>query len=109
MAQKLQGNGLWESSRMMLPEQKERILQENFKFRNKRPPKPVLDEQEKEEIMRVLVQSLGMRDQARITLYHEFEDCAVIGVVDKIDPYTRTFIVDGERFKMEDIIGAVLE
>jgi hypothetical protein len=30
-------------------------------------------------------------------LYHEYEDCAAIGNVDKVHPYTRTFLIDGER------------
>jgi hypothetical protein len=109
MRKKLEDNSLWESSRMMLPEHKERINSENFVFKHKRPPKPVLDDQEWEAIMRVLMESLGMRVQATFLLYHEYEDCAVIGIVDKVDSYTRTFLVDGEWFKMEDMIGAKLQ
>ncbi|MDF2716560.1 MAG: YolD-like protein [Paenibacillus sp.] len=109
MSKKLEDNGLWESSRMMLPEHKERIIAETLDFKHKRPRRPVLDEQEWEEIMRVLMESLGMRVAAHFKLYHEYEDCAAIGIVDKVDPYTRTFIIDGERFKMGDIIGAHLQ
>lgn len=108
MSKELENNGLWESSRMMLQDHKQRIIAENFDFKHKRPLKPVLDEQEWEEIMRVLMESLGMRVVAHFQLYHEYEDCAAIGIVDKVDPYTRTFLIDGERFKMEDIIGAKL-
>lgn len=109
MSKKLENNGLWESSRMMLPEHKERIIAENLEFKHRRPTKPTLDEQQWEEIMRVLMASLGMRVAAQFKLYHEYEDCAAIGIVDKVDPYTRTFIIDGERFRMEDIIGANLQ
>ncbi|QJD86563.1 YolD-like family protein [Cohnella herbarum] len=108
MSKKLEDSGLWESSRMMLTEYKERMIAENSDFKLKRSMKPVLDEQQWEEIMRVLMESLGMRVVAHFKLYHEYEDCAAIGIVDKVDPYTRTFLIDGERFKMEDIIGAKL-
>jgi hypothetical protein len=38
-----------------------------------------------------------------------YEDCEAIGIVDKVDPYSRTFWIDGERFNMADIVGAQLE
>jgi hypothetical protein len=109
MRNNLEDNGLWESSRMMLPEHKERIIAGNFEFKHKRLPKPTLDEQAWEDIMRVLMESMGMRVSARFQLFHEYEDCAAIGIVDKIDPYKRTFLIDGEKFKMEDIIAAELD
>ncbi|MFD0670035.1 hypothetical protein [Cohnella sp. GCM10027633] len=58
--------------------------------------------------MRVLMESLGMRLDAEFRLYHEVEDCAAIGVVDRVDPYSRTFMIDGERFRIDDIIGATI-
>jgi hypothetical protein len=56
--------------------------------------------------MQVLMKSFGLRITVEFRLFHEYEDLAVIGVVDRVDPYMRTFLVDGERFKVEDIIGA---
>jgi hypothetical protein len=109
MGQKLEGNGMWESSRMMLPEHKERIIADNFEMQYKRLAKPTLDDQEWEEIMRVLMESLGMRVPAKFTIYHEYGDCAAIGIVEKVDPYTRIFLIDGEWFKMADIVGVQLE
>jgi hypothetical protein len=64
------------------------------------------EEQEWEQIMRVLMESLGLQITANFRLYDPYEECAVIGVVERVDPYTRTFVVDGEQFKMADIIGA---
>ncbi|RKP44492.1 hypothetical protein D7Z26_26645 [Cohnella endophytica] len=69
---------------------------------------PGLDPQVWEEILRVLLESYGHQTEARFQLYDPFEDCAVIGVVERVDPYNRTFTVDGERFKMVDIIGATV-
>jgi hypothetical protein len=106
MGHKLEENGLWESSRMMLPEHTERIIVENSEFKHKRLPRPTLDEQEWEQIMRVLMESLGTRVSAHFQLYDEYEDSAAIGIVERVDPYRRMFLVDGEWFKMSDIIGA---
>jgi hypothetical protein len=108
MTKKLEENGLWEGSRIMLPEHKQAIIADTYKTLHQRPPKPILDEQEWEHIMRVLMESLGQRVSAHFQLYDEYEDSAAIGVVERVDPYTRTFIVDGERFKMSDIIRAEL-
>ncbi|MFC5528486.1 YolD-like family protein [Cohnella yongneupensis] len=91
---------------MMLPEHKERIIALNNADLKPRRTRPTLDDQELEEFMRVLMESLGLRSVAEFKLYHEYEDCLAIGVVDKVDPYTRTFLIDGERFKVDDIIGA---
>lgn len=106
MTKKLEANELWESTRMMLPELKERIVADNVETLNHCPPKPTIDEKEWESIMRILMESYGMRTTAQFRLYHPYEDCRVIGVVDRVDGYTRTFTVDGERFKLADIIGA---
>lgn len=67
---------------------------------------PEINVQEWEAIMRVLMESFGKRTMAQFYLYHPYEDCAVIGIVDRVDGYTRTFSVDGERFNIADIIGA---
>lgn len=93
MTKKLEDNGLWESSRMMLPEHKQRIIADNYETRHKRPPKPTLDEQEWEQVMRVLMESLGLRVPAKFRLYDEYEDAAAIGVVERVDPYLRRFNV----------------
>jgi hypothetical protein len=96
-------------TKIMLPERSEALIVHGYQRDHFRGERPILDPQEREEIMRVLMESLGMRVSAHFKLYHEYEDCAVIGVVDKVDPYTRTFLVDGERFKLADIIKADLE
>jgi hypothetical protein len=75
---------------------------------NYRGDRPILNPQEWEVIMRVLMESLGMRVPAHFKLYHQYEECAAIGIVDRVDPYSRTFIIDGEQFNMVDIIGAQL-
>jgi hypothetical protein len=70
--------------------------------------KPTINEQEWEQIMRVLMESLGLRVPARFRLFDIYEDCVAIGVVECVDPYLRRFSVESEWFKMADIIGAAL-
>ncbi|MFC5528254.1 YolD-like family protein [Cohnella yongneupensis] len=91
---------------MMLPEHKERIISLGKLILNPPRTRPILDEQESDEIMRVLMESLGLRILAEFKMFHEFEDCSAIGVVERVDPYSRRFIIDGEWFKVNDIIGA---
>ncbi|WP_143111583.1 YolD-like family protein [Paenibacillus sp. BC26] len=84
--------------------------QVSLNFRNRyRRPKPNLDQSDRDRIVDVLVESLGLHCTVHLRLYHEFEDCVVIGVIDKINPYTRLFLVDGEWFNIEDVIKATIE
>lgn len=59
MGKKLQGNGLFESSRMILPEHAARIRQHYVE--ETRRSKPVLDSQEIEQIEQALVNSYNWR------------------------------------------------
>ncbi|MGI2294199.1 YolD-like family protein [Paenibacillus sp. GXUN7292] len=107
MSKKLQCNGLWESSRMMLPEHKATIISNNEAL--KRRQRIELDEQEWEEISRVMALSLKTRNFAVIRMYHQYEDLQIVGIVDRIDQLAGQFLVDGEWFKINDIQGATLE
>ena len=101
MASKLEGNGLFESSRMMLPEHKEAIIKYNVE--QKRRQRIELDEQELEQINIALYQSMKHRVAITIKMYHPFEYPKVIGVVDRIDRQLGRFRVDGEWFILGDI------
>ncbi|WP_239613890.1 YolD-like family protein [Cohnella mopanensis] len=105
MKNKLDANGLWQT-KFLLPEHKEALIRDSHHVENWRGNRPEIDPQERELIMRVLMESLGQQTVAQFRLYDPYEECAVIGIVERVDPYTRTFMVDGERFKMADIIGA---
>ncbi|MEJ1715192.1 YolD-like family protein, partial [Escherichia coli] len=60
MSQKLQGNGIWESSRMMLPPHRERII-DNQKL-HKKKTKPILHEDEWEIIFRNINSSMYLHE-----------------------------------------------
>ncbi|MEK3658202.1 YolD-like family protein [Paenibacillus sp. FSL F4-0236] len=76
---KLEGNELWEGSRMIMPEHKARILDDsrNEEVRSK----PELVPQALDEIQQVLAQS--MEDQSPITLklFDPIDDKEIRGIV----------------------------
>lgn len=104
LANKLIGNGMWEASRMMLPEHKVRINEYNRELTARE--KPVLDADAVEDIERAVLASLIERTPITLRLYDRFEDLNVIGVVDRVDTFKQRVMVDGEWFPMADIVGA---
>jgi hypothetical protein len=107
MRKKLEGNGLWESSRMMLPEHKAAINHHSESL--KRRERIQLDEQEWEHVSRAVSESLLRRQPITVHLFHPVELLTVIGIVDRVDELRGRFMVDGEWFPTADIEGAALE
>lgn len=103
MSKKLRDNGLWESSRMMLPEHKEAI--QAWRRRQDRRSRPELDEQEWEKIDAALNWSLRTGEPVAVRVYDPYEDQIVTGVVERVDQAARRIKVDGEWFAIDDIIG----
>jgi len=101
VSKKLQGNGLWESSRMMLPEHK----LENIKYREgfKRRQRRELDEQELEEVNRLLIESKQTGVIVTLQMFDEWELLQVVGVVERIDQHHRRVMVGGDWFAIHDI------
>lgn len=104
MRKKLEGNGLWESSRMMLPEHKYAINE--WSGETMRRERVQLDEQEWDHVSRAVSDSLQHRQPIIVRLYHPEELLTVIGVVDRVDPLKGRFMVDGEWFPVGDIEDA---
>lgn len=99
----LEGNGLWESSRMMLPEHKERINLHNANKDNRQ--RISLDDQELEQIGRKLTESLERRTIVTVRLYDENEQLQVVGMVDRISHQRGQFMVNGDWYPLADIEG----
>lgn len=106
MSLKLEGNGLWESSRMMLPEHKGSIIQKDQE--QKRRERIQLDYQELDYINDALIQSLRHSKSVSIRMYHSLEELVIIGVVERVDRQAGRFKVDGECFILGDIEGVEL-
>ena len=103
MRKKLEGNGLWESSRMMLPEHKVLINEHNSTLALRQ--RSILDDQEMEQIGRRLTDSYNMRSFVTVRLFDPREQLQVVGMVDRIDKRFGRFMVNGDWFQMIDIEG----
>lgn len=79
MSVKLAGNGLFESSRMILPEHREAWLAQCEQQR--RRGKPELDDQEVQRISEVLVDSYNRSSTVDLILYNPFFEEPISGVV----------------------------
>ncbi|WP_337102352.1 YolD-like family protein [Paenibacillus sp. YIM B09110] len=100
---KLSGNGMWESSRMMLPEH---VLAINANsHENKAKIKPILYGNELEVIYGKISESYTNKTEITLVLFDRFEDTRVIGVVERVDTISRKVRVDGEWFNVKDVIG----
>lgn len=87
---KLQGNGLFESSRMMLPEHKEAYLWHQQQLHKEKTP-PDLDPQQLEFISQTMTQSMRNRTAITIVLFGEFGRRTITGKITRIDPIHQIF------------------
>jgi hypothetical protein len=71
MAKKLEGNGMWSSSRMILPEHREEVLKQNRGL--KKLIKPVLDDQEVAEIDQDIHSAMKTNGIIILTVFSEYE------------------------------------
>ncbi|MFB7814064.1 YolD-like family protein [Paenibacillus chitinolyticus] len=97
MSIKLSGNGRWENSRMMLPQQA--INHRLNKIGLKR--KPELHEDELQIVMENISISFKRKTEICVTIYGGYELQDLIGVVTSINPYRQNFkieLVDGFEF-----------
>jgi hypothetical protein len=106
---KLEGNGLWESSRMMLPEHKETIIRKRIEEGRKH--RPELDAQEIEQIERVIAEAFRERRAVTLRIWGEYEDTEARGVVIAVQTYRREIKLstgsgEWKWIKIEDILSA---
>ncbi|WEG14369.1 YolD-like family protein [Pullulanibacillus sp. KACC 23026] len=65
-------NLMWESSRMMLPEHREQFLEHRRDLRKN--SLPVLDEQEREQLDRALLQAFDTQSNIALTLFNPYQN-----------------------------------
>ncbi|MBU8908149.1 YolD-like family protein [Desertibacillus haloalkaliphilus] len=82
------GNILWESSRMFLPEHKEALMKKKLEKKEYTPPE--LDEDQFEEMNRILMESIELDNAVTVTYTEQFGETSFWGWVTKVDPVTKT-------------------
>jgi len=104
MSKKLQGNGLWESSRMMLPEHKQALIE--MRKEERRRKRPSIDFDEAEAIAAAVSRSYTAREPIAIKLYDPFEGRSLSGIVERVDRHGKRIGIAGEWVSFADIISA---
>lgn len=113
MSKKLQGNGLFESSRMMLPEHREAYIRHQQRLVRRTPP--LIDPQAAEEMAAVLTGALYGGSRVTITLFGDPQDIRLTGRVLRIDPVRRQIRIKEHEddypqwIPLDQIIGVVAE
>lgn len=101
MSKKLQENGIWESSRMMLPQHREVIIaNQNV---HKKMKKPILHEDEWEIINQNINYSLTQEEEITVTIFGEYKHTKFVGVVTSVSPHQKKFkLVNEQGFEWID-------
>lgn len=100
---KLTGNGLWESSRMMLFEHRDAILNKQA-VRHKKEH-PLLDEQQIMMIAERLSEAYQAHSPVQLRIYDPYEELEVTGLITHVDPLRGRIRVDGGSWiDLEDIL-----
>lgn len=76
-------NIMWESSRMMLPEHKERIQEHRNQLCTKQ--KPLLDEQQMQQFSERVLQAVSNNLELTAIIFHPFGNKKITGRVVKVD------------------------
>lgn len=104
---KLRGNGLWESSRIILPQFRE--AQVNHRRGLNAREKPEFDEQRVEELSAALAEAIMSRDLTAVAAFGTFGDAVHVGVVTKLDPIDRVIWLQTSeekmRIRLDDIVN----
>ncbi|MDO7905232.1 YolD-like family protein [Paenibacillus sp. JX-17] len=104
---KLTGNGLWESSRMMLFEHRDALL--NKKAERQHKAHPVLDEQHANMIAEQISEAYREQHPVQLRIYGEYEDSVISGIVTKVNPWELKVQIDGHWVPLADILEISLD
>ncbi|GBF11091.1 YolD-like family protein [Tepidibacillus infernus] len=105
------GNLLWTGSRMMLTEHRQ-LLNKRLRDINKKQ-KPLLDEQQKEQMVQIISEAMVNDLEVIITLFDPYHEKRITGKVLGIDPLLRRLQLGDEQeyswIKLEDMIDIALK
>ena len=94
MSKKLTGNGLYESSRMILAEHRKAIIKMQHEANRKQ--KPILHEDEWQIIFENINLSIHSKEEVCVTIFGEYEDRDIQGVVTSVNQYSKKFKIEFE-------------
>lgn len=105
MSKKLQDNGLWDTSRMMLPQHRERSVE--LDNERKKLVRPALDEEEQQRILGYLKASKAKSIEVSVTVFGEFSHKTITGVVTGLDRHLVKIAYTGgwQLVNFNDVIG----
>ena len=108
MSKRLQGNGLFESSRMMLPEHKEEYGR--YRQRLSQKNRPDLDEQMRQHLSDTLGRALRTKARLAVTVFEGGEYRTVAGRIRKWDAQSGRLLVSSRQgdvsVRIVDIVDA---
>lgn len=87
MRSRLKDNGLYESSRMIMPEHREAWMTQQEQLLEKE--KPILDEQELQLIYGLLNDSFHQHIRVRVTVFNPVEDEVYEGIVSVVNTFLK--------------------
>lgn len=96
------GRGIWDT-KIILPEHR-RALSEHDRARNVNN-RPEIGPDALDDIQRLITASYAQKTPITLELYDEYEELRVIGVVESIDHVTRRLRIDGEWFRVDDVVS----
>lgn len=109
MSKKLSGNGMWESSRMMLPEHKEEIIRRNKDIFFEAPH---LDDHQIERIHSALNHAITRGSSITVTYHNQHHEFRIQGNISKVNDVSRYFLLqsatDNIRIDYDSIIDVTI-
>lgn len=102
------GNKLWEGSRMFLPEHKQALLK--WQKEQEKQAKPELDEQQLEEMNRMLISACRLRVPVTVRFFEAGNFLTATGTITKFRPLEKKLELAGETGERISIkLSAVTE
>ncbi|MCQ4085667.1 YolD-like family protein [Saccharibacillus sp. JS10] len=107
MTKKLEGNGIWESSRMILPQYRERIIQASSD--RDRNSQVILHPDERERIAQAVKLSLTLSSPIRLQLQQDGRIKSVEGIVIDVSPIQKVIRLQDQfgiqKMAYSDVVG----
>lgn len=111
MSGKLEENGFWESSRMMIPQHKEQLLKQAREWDKQK--RPTLDPQEQEIFQQEIGRAMHEMLEVTIRIFGEYGDRTIVGVPVNFKQHSGLLKLQrGDEYdwvQFDDIVGVSLE